>query len=125
MALTDSLRRAEPPVAVRLRPGERPVWYDCQSEHSTWASWRDHAATAGLPVDVWLSLLLETGAVLRDIQAAGIDADALLHTAVARSDLSRLAPTPELRHWVALLHGGMSPAPDELPEVVLPARLVH
>jgi hypothetical protein len=126
-------RRRSPPVsrASRTRPGERPLWWDAAADRAEWAAWRTESSRAGLALDIWVSLLLEARLVVDDLHAAGIAKP----TQVLRDSVStgaretRLAPTPELRAWAADLSpddiDGQAAGrhPDELPELVLPARL--
>jgi len=79
-------------------------------------------------VDARVALLLEAMLVDRDLRAAGAPALELLHErALAEGQRSALAPTPELRAWVAMLRGGGArpAAADELPCLALPTRVMN
>jgi hypothetical protein len=90
------------------------------------AAWREAAHDARLPVDVVLAILVEWALVARDLAGGGCDGSALADVARRELDEPRLSPSPELRRWSLQLGGGAAVADsgDELPEVVLPQRLV-
>jgi hypothetical protein len=82
-------------------------------------AWRKGARAAGLPVDVWVSLLLERQLVeaeLGDLYAGVLDA------AVASAAQPRLVTGPWM-DWLDQLTAGIA-LDDELPSVVLPARVL-
>lgn len=111
-----------PARAVRLRPGERPTWWHTEVDRAHFPAWRATAAQQRLGVDVLVSLLIEFDLVLADLREASADAEALLASVLAQpSDVLRLGPAGALRGWL----GSASPFDDsdELPELVLPARL--
>jgi len=113
-----------PSGRTRLRPGDRPVWVDVARHAEHFDAWRVEAAGAGLRLDVWAALLLELSIVLADLHDLGVRApEALLAAELARPNAARLAPTPELRRWLDELDDG-GPGDDELPELVLPARVL-
>jgi hypothetical protein len=112
---------------MRLRPGERPCWLELPLSDEEIAGVRQRAAPTALVVDARIALLLEATLVDRDLRAAGAPALELLHEqALAEGERAALAPTQELRTWVAMLRddGTKSPAPDELPCLALPIRVV-
>jgi hypothetical protein len=116
------LRAQVPP---RLRPGDRPVWVDLDLGSAQTRTWRSRATAYRLPLNAWLGLLLEYKLVSERLEVLGGDPliGAVLEEAERVSLLSRLAPTAELRCWVAQT-GGNTCAGDDLPSVVLAGRLL-
>jgi len=111
-----------PSVALRTRPGDRPVWLRVRADDDELACVRAAAAAACLPVDVVGALLAEWNMCRDAIGQTRIDA--ILDAAGAAVAEARLAPNSELRAWDQLLAGrGPTPAADELPELCLPQRL--
>lgn len=110
----------------RLRPGERPCWLELALSDEETGDLRRRAGREGLPSDVYVALSLEARLVDRELQAAGGPAlRELREQARAEGQRAALAPTPELRAWVAMLRGNCScELPDELPSLALPTRLV-
>src|SRR5215218_9639689 len=113
-----------PPGALRLRPGERPVWVDLQLTTTDARQWRERAAEYGLPTDVWLGLLVEYEIVCSRLRQVGGDELISAVLALAEGVLAarQLAPTPELRRWLDQLDG--TELVDDLPSVVIAARLL-
>jgi hypothetical protein len=107
--------------AFRLRPGERPAWIELGLGYEERAAWRRLAAAAGLSVDVWVALQIEWALVVEDIGAE--QAERVVERAKAAATLPTLAPTEELRAWVAYLLAS-SPPSDDLPSLALPQRLL-
>ena len=105
----------------RLRPGERPAWIELELGYEERAAWRRLAAEAGLSVDVWVALQVEWTLVVEDIGAE--PAERVVEQARAAATLPTLAPTEELRAWVAYLLAS-SPPSDDLPSLALPQRLL-
>jgi hypothetical protein len=113
---------------ARLRPGERPCWLELPLADAEIAGIRRRAARRALPIDARIALLLEATLVDRDLHAAGAPALERLHEqALAEGRRAVLAPTPELRAWVAMLRddGRTPPAADDLPCIALPTRVVN
>jgi hypothetical protein len=111
----------------RLRPGERPCWLELPLSDDEIAGMRQHSACRGLAVDARVALLLEAQLVDRDLRAAGAPAlDQLHEQALVEGQRDALAPSPELRMWIAMLRGNRTTAAeaDELPCLALPTRLV-
>lgn len=105
----------------RLRPGERPAWWNASADRPAFARWRAASASSALSLDGWVAVLLELDLVFKDLAVRSDASDVLAAAAAAERHQPRLAPTPELRRWI-------NPGPparddDELPEVLLPARL--
>jgi hypothetical protein len=109
----------------RTRPGERPVWVDLCFDKAELREWRARASSHGLSVDVWLALLIEHGIVRTRVTAVD---DTFWESVIRASERalgeSRLAPTDELRRWLAVLSGSDDLRADDLPSLVLPARLL-
>jgi hypothetical protein len=115
--------------ALRNRPGERPTWIDASSAQSSWGAWREAAAEAGQPLDAAVSIAVEFELARGDLYSLGISEPVGLMVEAATADAreSRLAPTPEIRLWIEQLEGRSQREgadEDELPEVVVPSRLV-
>lgn len=106
----------------RLRPGERPIWWDASPDRDSFGLWREEAAHAGLSVDAWISVLLEFDLVLDDMPLSLQPLDLLAAAASARSTVLELSFSPALRSWI---EPGPSAADtlDELPEIALPQRI--
>jgi hypothetical protein len=84
---------------------------------------RERAARLGVGVDALATCATEF-ALAAD--RAPRCAPALLEATVAADlELTRLAPTPALRRWVASLSPRCPAAADELPELCLPTRVVE
>lgn len=106
----------------RLRPTERPAWVELGLDPAERREWRARAAEFGLSVDVWLALQAEWALVVEDVGAA--TAEQLVSAAIATEATPRVAPTDELRAWVAWLRAAEPPGRDDLPSVALPQRLL-
>lgn len=110
---------------LRVRPGERAVWFNASPDREEFASWRQVAANRSLPVDAVVALALELALVLDALAQAVIPAPAQLVTELVAGEPRHVAPTPALRLWEVQLRGGLGAEPvDELPEVTLPLRLI-
>jgi hypothetical protein len=108
--------------AFRLRPGERPAWIALGFGREECEEWRRLAAAFGLSVDVWVALQVEWELVAEDI---GVELAALIvERAKAAARLPTLAPTEELRSWVAYLRASRGRQTDDLPSLALPQRLL-
>lgn len=118
--LLESKYLTAPPIALRVRPTDRPVWVDASTDASSFSGWRTVASDFRIPVDALVAVLLEWAAVTA---IPGIAVDALVE--FAGSQPTFLPPTQELRAWDRQLAGrGQLPNYDELPEVCLPVRVV-
>lgn len=110
--------------AFRLRPCERPAWIELGLSYEECAEWHRLAAAFGLSVDVWIALQVEWTLVMEDI---GTElGELVVERAKAAAALPTLAPTEELRKWVAYLRArSRSGTPtDDLPSLALPQRLL-
>lgn len=115
---------AVPAGRLRLRPGERPSWLELRLTSAEVRELRELAACQPLPLDAWLSLLAEYELARDRIVALGDELwAAVVGAAEAAICEPRLPPTDELRAWMMLLQGTEPDSWDELPSVVLPARL--
>jgi hypothetical protein len=87
---------------------------------------REAATEAGVSVDAWLAVMLEYTVALQILDSALGSPDHArkrLSEAVAGRPVM-LAPLPGWRTWQAYLARRTPSGPDELPEVVLPERLI-
>lgn len=106
----------------RLRPGERPAWIELELGYEERAAWRRLASASGLSVDVWVALQVEWTLVVEDI---GVEqAGCVVERSKAAAALPTLAPTEELRAWVAYLLASSIAPSDDLPSLALPQRLL-
>jgi hypothetical protein len=106
---------------LRIRPGETPVWIDASGAHGLFERWRRDAAGAGMPLDGLISSRWELCLALEELNLSM----RTLRKAVGalRSSPRRLPPL-HLRPWVAVITGShLQENVDELPEVVMPARI--
>jgi hypothetical protein len=115
-----ALHAALRPPARRIRPGERPYWWDASADADAFDTWRGAASESGIGVDAWAALLVEFDLVLGDLGERPVAGCRLLSAAV-RGDIARLGPATDLRQWLA--EGHMACGIDELPELLLPERL--
>lgn len=109
-------------LGPRLRPGERPAWWDARADADAFESWRANAHSAQLSVDAWAALLLELELVLADLKQSGGRAADLAEAVIAPEGVAHLGPASALRGWLS--HCGRPRIEDELPELVLPERLI-
>jgi hypothetical protein len=109
-----------------MRPGERPYWADASPWEADWAGWRQGALDAGVSLDVAVACLVEYDLTLTELER-WIDQPAAELRQAAQRELAspRLAPDAEFRDWLELLKGGLSTMSDELPDIVLPVRLMR
>lgn len=103
----------------RLRPGEDPQWIRSEISWGTRSALRMAAAASGVSVDVFVGIQLE--AFLAEEDAGGPDS---VDSRLSRLPIS-LASDPKVRRWQRHLMSKERDASvrDELPEVVVPARL--
>lgn len=108
--------------AFRLRPCERPAWIELELSYEERIEWRRLAAASGLSVDVWVAVQVEWTLVVEDI---GTElAERVVESARAAAAVPKLAPTEELRSWIASLHATSVAPSDDLPTLALPQRLL-
>jgi hypothetical protein len=101
------------------------VWVDFSAHIDAWGAWRRAAETQRLPLDAALSLLVERKLLTQALEEAGVSWGDLARLAEQEMAAPRLGPTPELRAWVITLNGAArSIPPDELPEAVMPQRVL-
>lgn len=107
----------------RIRPGESPVWVDVSSADACFDCWRTDSDAVGMPLDGLMAARLELSLAVRE---AGVSLHVLDRQILRLDPGPAHLPPPPLRTWVSLLTGRTTqPYADELPEVVLPARLAH
>lgn len=109
------------PVALRLRPDERPAWIALDLGVRDIAVLRARAREVGLGVDALVSLALEWMLLERDVPTL---ACRIQHAAEETRTCTHLPPTPALRGWVEHLEGCSEQPADTLPELLMPARLL-
>lgn len=111
-----------PSVNFRLRPGERPTWIELDLPDDVVRGCTHRAASVGVSLDVAFALQLEWALVSADINAERLSGLVVCASELAASD--RMAPTPELREWLAYLDADPADVPEhDLPSVALPSRL--
>ncbi len=115
---------SRPRAADRLRPGERPGWWDASGDRSQFGTWRDIAADHQVGVDTAIAVLIELQLVYSDLRACVDEPLVMLSAALAHesASLPRVGGPGPWRRWLA---PGLAPYEhDELPELVLPERLI-
>ena len=117
--------RRRSPVACRCRPGEVATWVRLDLTASQADALRDAAGRAGVSVDAWLAVMVEFTTALPILEAAvGPAGSARDRLALALNSPVMVAALPGWRTWQAYLARQTVSGPDELPEVVLPERLI-
>jgi len=119
------VRRLSAP-SCRCRPGDVAQWVRLDLSGAQANALRDATVSAGVSLDAWLAVMIELLIALDAIdEAVGSPgrARARLSQALAGWPVA-VAALPEWRTWQASLSRRSPPALDELPEVVLPQRLV-
>ena len=119
------VRRLSPP-SCRCRPADVPQWVRLDLSAAQAAALRDAAAEAEVSLDMWLAVIVEFSASL------GVLGEAFGSFERARAQLSgaiegqpvKVAALPDWREWQASLMRHRPADSDELPEVVLPQRLL-
>jgi len=106
----------------RLRPGERPHWLDVEADRDSFDTWRSAARDRGVPVDVWVSLLVELDLLFEDLRRLG-EPKELLRAALDRDQgVHHLCRSERLRAWPVELMESAS-THDDLPELLVPERV--
>lgn len=106
---------------LRIRPGETPVWIDASGAHGLFERWRRDASGAGMPLDGLISSRWELCLALEELD---LSMRTLRKTAGTLKSSPRRLPPLHLRPWVAIITGSHPQEDvDELPEVVMPARI--
>jgi hypothetical protein len=107
----------------RLRPGDRPLALDLSLSPDQMPQLRRRAHGFHLGVDAWLALIAEFQQIRLLVSRATL-AELVAHLDV-RSGHMVLSVAPELRGWQRVIDGRTAaPAPDELPTVFLPLRVL-
>ncbi len=114
--------RAREAPAPRLRPGERGVYVPLAVDGATRRHLREVALVRGVAVDAQVAAALEWLYVERLLHRAGRSTARIAPRTSAT--VVGLPPSPAWRAWVDALSGGGAKLTDELPEVLLPERLV-
>ncbi len=119
------LRRLSPPIC-RCRPGDVAEWVRLELSPVQAEALREAAADASIALDVWLAVMVEFSISLSALRGPLGSLD------VARVELARkaevwpieVARLPEWRAWQSSFSRRLGPGCDELPEVVVPQRLL-
>jgi hypothetical protein len=123
--LARPVRRVAPP-SCRCRPGDVAEWVRLDLSARQADALRDAAAGVSVALDAWLAVMIEFSISLHglgDAIGAVDDARAWLSQEADRHPID-VAYLPDWRAWQASLSRRIAPGPDELPEVVLPQRLI-
>jgi hypothetical protein len=124
-AITPAVRRRSPPLC-RCRPGDVATWVRLDPSTGQAQALRDAAGSSGVSIDAWLAVMAEFAAGLEVVAGAlGSRAQARERLSRAVSDLPvMVAPLPGWRTWQGYLARRSPAGRDELPEVVLPERVI-
>ena len=99
------------------------MWWNASVDRALFSAWRSEAVEHGICVDGLVSTLVELDLVLADLLDVTADSEGALEAALATEPpVRRLRPAGALRDW--LTPSSTLDALDELPELVLPERLV-
>lgn len=124
-ATAPAVRRRSPP-RCRCRPGEVATWVRLDLSARQAEALRDAASSAGVSIDAWLAVIVEFTAGL-DVLAGALGsragARARLMAAVGDQPVM-VASLPGWRTWQGYLARRSYAGRDELPEVVLPERVI-
>jgi hypothetical protein len=114
----------EPNTAPRLRPGDDGRYMTLSLDADSRNRLRQAAGEIGVSVDALFSTTVEMLDCERLLHTAGVSQQPLT-ASPGPTSVTQLAPTSALRCWVtALTRGASAPVCDELPEVIVPERLV-
>jgi hypothetical protein len=117
--------RRRSPVVCRCRPGEVATWVRLDLTAGQADELRDAASRAGVSVDAWLAVMVEFTTALPILDDAVGPADcARNRLALVLKSPVMVAALPGWRTWQVYLARHTASGPDELPEVVLPERLL-
>lgn len=119
------VRRLSPP-SCRCRPGDVAEWIRLDLSAAQAGALRDAAGSANVSLDAWFAVIVEFSialGVLGDVLGSAERARARLSQAVAIWPVA-VAALPAWRAWQASLSRRVPATTDELPEVVLPQRLI-
>lgn len=119
------MRRLSPP-SCRCRPGEVAEWVRLDLSAAQAAALRAAAAEAEVALDAWLGVMIEFSAsvgVLCELVGSLERARTQLSVAIQGQPV-KVATLAEWRAWQASLMRRRPAGSDELPEVVLPQRLL-
>ncbi len=119
------VRRLSPP-SCRCRPADVPRWVRLDLSAAEAAALRDAVAEAEVSLDMWLAVMVEFSAslgVLGEVLGSFERACAQLSGAIEGQPV-KVAALPDWREWQTSLMHHRPADSDELPEVVLPQRLL-
>ena len=118
------VRRLSPPSS-RCRPGDIAVWVRLAVSAVRADALRAAADGAGVSLDAWLAVMIEFAISLRELSYAttSVDASRMLLAEVDNCPID-VAWLPDWRAWQSSLSRRSDHGRDELPEVVLPQRLL-
>lgn len=102
------------------------MWFRADFRTATGEAIRHEASKHRVPVDAWVAVMLEYRLTLDglDQERSQTRTRSLVDAAVAAAPTT-LAFEPADRAWQATLAGKSAPGRDELPELVLPRRLLQ
>jgi len=115
-----TVRRLSAP-AGRCRPGDIARWTCLQLSPAQGNELRDAATAGRVSVDVWLAVMLEFTGV---IDMLGSDHGVRDRLRALQDEPMMIAALPGWRTWQTYVAGRAPTGRDELPEVVLPERLL-
>jgi hypothetical protein len=104
-----------------MRPGELPQWLEVPLTEDIQQRWRDAARQAQLPVDVWVSLLLEHAPLVEELSDLY---SPVLEEAAHSLQTPRLTIDDTRKLWIRQLREGSVCEHDELPSLALPSRVL-
>jgi hypothetical protein len=124
-ACEPTVRRRSPP-SCRCRPGDVARWVRLDLSNGQADGLREAAAHAAVSLDAWLAVMLEYTVALQTLESAlGSSDRAREPLSVAVTDRPvMVAALPGWRTWQTYLARRNPSNSDELPEVVLPERLI-
>lgn len=119
------VRRLSPPSS-RCRPGDVAVWVRLDLSAVRADALRAAADGAGVSLDAWLAVMVEFAISLRELSYAttSVDASRMLLAREVDNCPIDVAWFPDWRAWQSSLARRSDHGRDELPEVVLPQRLL-
>lgn len=118
-AVESSVLSRCPKVALRVRPGERPMFVDVPT--ATAERWLAGARAAEVVLDCWVAVCLERRLIERALRPARPQIVAAFDEACQSSPLALLAPSEPLRAWRHQLAASVDAVPAT--SVVLPERV--
>lgn len=124
-ATASAVRRRSPPLC-RCRPGDVATWVRLDVSPRQAEALRGAASSSGVSIDAWLAVIVEfTGGL--DVLAGALGSQAHARASLSRAVSDQpvmVAALPGWRTWQGYLARRSPAGRDELPEVVLPERLI-